>query len=86
MQKGPASGYSSEKHIGQIMQWLTSLVEWAGLYPCVRDVSQAFDRTVWRVLNMMINGALNAPRTGTDGKTVLEKVDPERAGVVMFRY
>lgn len=84
MQKGPAIGYTAEKHIGQIMQWVTSLVEYPGLYPCVRDVSQAFDRTVWRVLNMMITGALAAPGGG-DGK-VLEKVDPERAGIVMFRY
>lgn len=84
MLKGPGSGYSSEKHIGQIMQWLTSLVEWGGLYPCIRDVSQAFDRTVWRVLNMMINGALAAPGAA-DGK-VLQKVDAERAGIVMFRY
>lgn len=84
MQKGPATGYTAEKHIGQIMQWVTSLVEWSGLYPCVRDVSQAFDRTMWRVLGMMITGALAAP-AGIDPK-IYEKVDPERAGIVMFRY
>lgn len=38
---------------------------------------------------MMINGALAAPGSGSgaDGKkTVLEKIDAERAGIVMFRY
>lgn len=84
MQNGGASGYSPEKHIGPIIQWAGPLVEWPGLYPCVRDVSQAFDRTMWRVLSMMINGAL-AARGGAEGK-VLGKIDAERAGIVMFRY
>lgn len=52
----------------------------------MRDVSQAFDRMLWRVLGMMINGALAAGgATAAEGK-VLGKIDAERAGIVMFRY
>jgi hypothetical protein len=84
MQNRGASGYTPEKQIGQIVQWVTQLMEWPGLHPCIRDVSQAFDRMMWRVLSMMINGALAAPK-GAEGK-ILGKIDAERAGIVMFRY
>lgn len=75
------------------MHWLSGVVDRQGLYSCVRDGSGAFERMVGRVLGMMINGALSAPAKakaaagdGGGEKMVLEKVDAERAGIVMFRY
>jgi hypothetical protein len=84
MRNRGATGYTPERQIGSIVQQVSQQVEWPGLYPCVRDVSQAFDRMMWRVLGMMINGAL-AAGAGADGK-VLGKIDADRAGIVMFRY
>ena len=93
MQRGPATEYSPERHVGEIMHWLSGVVDRQGLYSCVRDGSGAFERMVGRVLGMMINGALSAPAKakaaagdGGGEKMVLEKVDAERAGIVMFRY
>lgn len=60
------------------------LVERQGLYPCVRDVQGAFERLMGKVVTMIINGARAVPKS-VDGK-VFEKMDVERAGVVMFRY
>lgn len=78
------SGYKAETQHGQISDWVSQLVERQGLYPCIGNVAGAFERVLAKVLSMVINGALTAPRD-PDGK-VFGKLDPERAGIVMFRY
>lgn len=84
MQNFGASGYKPETQHREITDWLMGLVERQGLYPCIRDVHGAFERIMGKVVTMIINGARAAPKS-VNGR-VFEKVDVERAGVVMFRY
>lgn len=84
MHHSDVSGYSAERQHGQICEWVAQLVERQCLYPSVRDVPGAFERISGKVVSMIINAALTAPK-GADDK-VLGKVDPERAGIVMLRF
>lgn len=84
MQNFGTSGYQAANHHRQVTDCLLQLVERQGLYPCVRDVTGAFERIMGRVVTMIINGALAAPKA-VQGK-VFGKLDVERAGLVMFRY
>lgn len=84
MQNQVSSGYQPATQHQQITSWLLELVERQGLYPCVRDMTGAFERVMGMVVTMIINGALAAPK-GVDGK-VFGEVDIERAGIIMFRY
>ncbi|KAL9128319.1 MAG: hypothetical protein Q9217_002974 [Psora testacea] len=82
MQNSGVSGYRAGTHHEEICNWLLELVERQGLYPCVKNIVGAFERIMGKVVTMIINGALMAPK-GKDGRA-LGKVDPERAGIVMF--
>lgn len=84
MQNFGASGYQAATQHRQVTECLLQLVERQALYPCVRDVAGAFERVMGRVVTMIINGALAAPKA-VEGK-VFAKLDVERAGIVMFRY
>ena len=84
MQNSGVSGYRASTHHEQICAWLLGLVEIQGLYPCVKNTQGSFERIMGKVVSMIINGALIAPK-GKDGRA-LGKIDPERAGIVMFKF
>lgn len=84
MQKRPGSGYDPGTQHKQITDYLVTLVDRQNLYPTIKGVDGSFERIMGKVITMIINGALAAPKAN-DGK-VFAKLDVERAGLVMFRY
>lgn len=84
MQKKPGSGYEPGTQHQQLTNYLVTLVDRPNLYPTIKGVEGSFERIMGKVITMIINGALAAPRAN-DGK-VFAKLDVERAGIVMFRY
>jgi hypothetical protein len=74
-------GYNPEWQHEQICEWLDTIVSHDHLNPSVRE---KYTDVLGRAVSLIINGALGLERVRD--KLVLGKVDPERAGVVMFRY
>jgi hypothetical protein len=77
MQNG---GYVAEIQHEQICEWLDGLISPAHLRSEARE---RYVDILARGVSLIINGALCLDSVN---KTLLGKVDPERAGVVMFRY
>ena len=78
---GPGE-YSPQKHHTELCGWILGLVDRGGLHPSVTGSPGSLERVVGKVVTMMINGAITAP----GGGKVCGVVDPERAGVVAFRF
>ncbi|KAJ9645065.1 hypothetical protein H2199_003069 [Coniosporium tulheliwenetii] len=75
-----SGGYRPEWQHEQLCEWLDGLVSLQHVEPKVQG---RYADVLGRAVSLIINGALaleNAP------KGVLGKVDPERAGIVCFRY
>ncbi|KAF2142235.1 uncharacterized protein K452DRAFT_287453 [Aplosporella prunicola CBS 121167] len=81
MRAGEAEGYSVEKQHSQVCEWLEGLVSAEHVYEQVREKRAG---VLGRAMSLVINGALALDKCPE--KLELGKVDPARAGVVMFRY
>ena len=77
---GPGTGgYSAEWHHEQICEWLDTVISVQHLNPTIRD---KYVDVLGRSVSLVINGALALEKC----QPLLGKLDPERAGIVMFRY
>ena len=76
-----SSGYAPEVQHEQICEYLDTIISRPHLSPGVRE---RYEGVLARSVSLVINGALATERCG--GVAGMGKVDPERAGVVMFRY
>jgi hypothetical protein len=77
---GPAFGtYSPEWQHEQICEWLDTIVSVPHMHPGIRD---KYVEVLGRSVSLVINGALALEKC----RPLLGKLDPERAGIVMFRY
>ncbi|KAF9692493.1 hypothetical protein EKO04_009431 [Ascochyta lentis] len=79
--RDPQSGYSAPVQHEQICEFLDTVVSRLHLSP---QVSGRFEDVLARCVSLVVNGALATERCG--GVEGMGKVDPARAGVVMFRY
>ena len=75
------SGYAPEVQHEQICEYLDTIISRPHLSP---GVGERYEGVLARSVSLVINGALATERCG--GVAGMGKVDPERAGVVMFRY
>ena len=80
MRDAPGSGYDAALQHEQVCEWLDTVISVKHLDHRVRNV---YEDVLGRVVSLVINGALALNRVD---KTVLGKVDPTRAGLVMLRY
>jgi hypothetical protein len=77
---GPGTGgYSADWHHEQICEWLDSIISVHHISPQIRD---KYVDVLGRSVSLLINGALALEKCAP----LLGKLDPERAGIVMFRY
>ncbi|KAJ4984026.1 hypothetical protein SVAN01_10457 [Stagonosporopsis vannaccii] len=74
-------GYAPEVQHEQICEFLDGIVSLPHLAPGVRE---RYEGVLGRCVSLVLNGALATERSGHVAG--MGKVDPERAGVVMFRY
>lgn len=74
-------GYAPEVQHEQICEFLDGIVSRGHLGPAVRE---KYEGVLGRCVSLVLNGALATERCGNVAG--MGKVDPERAGVVMFRY
>jgi len=72
-------GYSAEWQHEQICEWLDTIISVPHITPQVRD---RYVDVLGRSVSLVINGALALEKC----QPLLGKLDPERAGIVMFRY
>jgi hypothetical protein len=71
--------YSPEWQHEQICEYLDSIISLPHLNPAIRD---RYVDVLGRSVSLVINGALALEKC----QPLLGKLDPERAGVCMFRY
>ena len=79
---GAQGQYTPQKQHQEIYGWLLGMVERGALHPSCSGNAGSLERVVGRVVTMIINGALMAPKGGK----VFGVVDCERAGIVVMRY
>ena len=82
------SPYTASRHYDEICSWALSVVDRKGLDPKITGAGQnAFEQLLGASVGWIVNGALAAVTGmgGKDGK-VFGAIDPDRAGVVAFRY
>jgi hypothetical protein len=72
-------GYSAEWQHEQICEWLDTIISVQHVNPSIRD---RYVDVLGRSVSLVINGALALEKC----QPLLGKLDPERAGIVMFRY
>jgi hypothetical protein len=72
--------YNPEIQHEQICEFLDTLIDLGQVYEHVRP---KYEQVLARAVSMVINGAIN---TKFVDPKILSKIDPERAGIVMFRY
>ena len=82
MGTGAQGQYTPQKQHQEICGWLLGVVERSALHPSVSGNAGSLERVVARVITMIINGALMAPKAGK----VCGVVDCDRAGIVVMRY
>ena len=80
MRGAGSGGYKPEWQHEQICEWLDGIISHEHLTPALRE---KYVDILGRSVSLMINGALNLQNAG---QSVLGKFDPERAGIVAFRY
>lgn len=71
--------YSAEWQHEQVCEWLDTIISVPHISPGVRD---RYVDVLGRSVSLVINGALALEKC----QPLLGKLDPERAGIVMFRY
>jgi hypothetical protein len=79
--RNPTSGYQAEVQHEQICEYLDTIISLPHVNPAVRE---KYEGVLARSVSLVINGALATQNCGNTA--AMGKVDPERAGVVMFRY
>ncbi|KAI9863234.1 MAG: hypothetical protein M1824_000434 [Vezdaea acicularis] len=72
--------YDAGLQHSELCEYLDTLVE---LGKCYDVVQSRYEDVLARCMSLVINGAMNTKYVNPE---VLKKVDPERAGIVMFRY
>ncbi|KAF2280891.1 uncharacterized protein EI97DRAFT_366599 [Westerdykella ornata] len=77
---GP-TGYSPEWQHEQICEWLDTIISVPHIEPAIRD---RYVEVLGRSVSLVINGALALDKPHI--RPLLAKLDPERAGIVAFRY
>ncbi|KAG8532470.1 uncharacterized protein KY384_002347 [Bacidia gigantensis] len=82
MTPGAKGNYSPQRHHEEISSYILGLVDRNGLLEQVK-VPGVFERLLGKGVQMVMNGAINAPRSM--GK-VVGCVDGDRAGIVCLRY
>ena len=79
--RNPTSGYQAEIQHEQICEYLDTIISQTHLTPGVRE---KYEGVLARSMSLVINGALASEKCGN--QTAMAKLDPERSGIVMFRY
>jgi hypothetical protein len=74
-----SGGYSPEWQHEQICEWLDTIISVPHLNPALQ---KNYVDVLGRMVSLVINGALALDRY----TPILGKLDPERAGICMFRY
>jgi hypothetical protein len=78
--QGPGTGsYAAAWHHEQICEWLDTIISVPHINPAIRE---RYVDVLGRSVSLVINGALALEKC----QPLLGKLDPERAGIVMFRY
>lgn len=78
--QGPGTGaYSAEWQHEQICEFLDSVVSVPHINP---KIQERYVEVLGRSVSLVVNGALALEKC----QPLLGKLDPERAGIVMFRY
>ena len=76
-----STGYTPELQHEQVCEYLDTIISLQHVNPAMRE---KYEGVLARSVSLVINGALATERCGNNAG--LGKVDPARAGVVMFRY
>jgi hypothetical protein len=76
---GGASGYNPEWQHEQICEFLDTIISIPHINPALQ---KSYVDVLGRMVSLVINGALALEHC----TPILGKLDPERAGVCMFRY
>jgi hypothetical protein len=79
--RDPRSGYQAEVQHEELCEYLDTIISVPHLNPVVRE---KYEGVLGRSVSLVINGALATERCGH--VVGMDKIDPARAGVVMFRY
>jgi hypothetical protein len=80
LQQIQSDRYRPEVQHEQICEWLDTIIS---LKDCYESVCNRYEDILARAVSMVVNGAVNAQNADP---AILGDVDPERAGIVMFRY
>jgi len=75
-----SSMYSPEWQHEQICEWLDTIISVPHLNPALQE---KYVEVLGRMVSLVINGALALDHVP---QGIIGKLDPERAGIVMFRY
>jgi len=75
------SGYQAEVQHEELCEYLDTIISVPHLSTVVRE---KYEGVLARIVSLVINGALATERCGHVAG--MGKLDPERAGIVMFRY
>lgn len=77
--QGTGGGYQPEWQHEQLCEYLDTIISVPHLKDSIRE---RYVEVLGRMVSLVINGALALDKC----RPVLGKLDPERAGIVMFRY
>lgn len=75
-----SGGYSPEWQHEQICEWLDTIISVPHMNPALQG---RYVEVLGRSVSLVLNGALATDKVPP---SILGKLDPERAGIVMFRY
>jgi hypothetical protein len=78
---GAGGVYQAEVQHEQVCEWLDTVISMDHVNPPLRA---RYVEILGRSVSLIINGALALEKV--QDKTILGKIDPERSGLVMFRY
>lgn len=79
--RDPSCGYQAEIQHEEVCEYLDTIISVPHLNSVVRE---KYEGVLARSVSLVINGALATERCGNVAG--MGNVDPERAGIVMFRY
>ncbi|KAF2744167.1 hypothetical protein M011DRAFT_470828 [Sporormia fimetaria CBS 119925] len=78
---GVNGSYRPDWQHEQVCEWLDTVISVPHVNPALRE---RYVEILGRCVSLVINGAMALDRPSA--RVALGKVDPERAGIVMFRY
>lgn len=81
MRHPATSGYQAEIQHEELCEYLDTVISMPHLTPVARE---KYEGVLARSVSLVINGALATEKCGHIAG--MGKLDPERAGIVMFRY